>query len=50
VVRGGQRGEMTQALYTHMNNKKIKNKKKNTHWKKDSLYNCTGKQYTCAEE
>jgi N-methylhydantoinase B/oxoprolinase/acetone carboxylase alpha subunit len=25
---GGQRGEMTQALYAHMNNKKIKIKKK----------------------
>jgi hypothetical protein len=30
VVREGwgQEGEMTQALYAHMNNKKIKNKKK----------------------
>jgi hypothetical protein len=28
----GQGGEMTQALYAHMNNKKMKNKKIKTKW------------------
>jgi hypothetical protein len=28
VVRGGEGGEMTQALYAHMNNKTIKNNNK----------------------